>query len=146
MSQLTIRPLRESDLDRLAQIEQAITRKPARRRWRDMAARHLTHRDLPGLVAEESGRVVGFILGEVKTGGFGAELSGWIEIMGVEPGSMGRGIGDALCRHLCSHFIELGVDQLFTSVRWDAGDLLAFFKKQGFDRSPFINLQLSLKK
>ena len=145
MSQIEIRQLHEKDLERVARIEQAITRKEASRRWLAMARRHLTHTDLPGFVALDLEKVVGFILGEVKTGGFGAELSGWIEIVGVEPDYMGRGIGDALCHRLCSHFITLGVDRVFTSVRWDAGDLLAFFKKQGFDRSPFINLQLSLK-
>ena len=145
MSQCNIRPLQESDLERLCQIHKAINRKPASQRWLDMAARHLNHSEFPGLVAEESQRIVGFILGEVKTGGFGAELSGWIEIVGVEPESMGRGIGDALCRELCERFVTLGVDRVYTSARWDAGDLLAFFKKQGFDRSPFINLQRSLK-
>ena len=146
MSEVNIRALEDRDVERLVQIEEAITRKPTDPRWRAMAARHVDHEDMVGFVAEEDGQVVGFILGEIRVGAFGASLGGWLEIVDVVPESWGQGIGDSLCRHLCRYFDELGVDQVFTAARWDAGDLLAFFKKQGFDRSPFINLQLSLKK
>jgi ribosomal protein S18 acetylase RimI-like enzyme len=146
MPEVEIRELEARDVERLIEIEQAITRKPVDPRWRAMASRHVNHDDLVGFVAQTGREIVGFILGEIRVGAFGANLGGWIEIVDVVPDSWGRGIGDALCRHLCDYFDELGVERVFTSARWDAGDLLAFFKKQGFDRSPFINLQLSLKK
>ncbi|CAO0821527.1 hypothetical protein DFAR_2460002 [Desulfarculales bacterium] len=33
---------------------------------------------------------------------------------------------------------------MLTAVRWDSGDMLAFFKNLGFDRYPLINLQLRM--
>lgn len=146
MAKWSIRRLEDRDLERLVEIEEAITRKAVDPRWRAMAARHVDSEDLVGFVADVDGKVAGFILGEIRVGAFGASLGGWLEIVDVAPESWGQGIGDSLCRHLCRYFDELGVEQVFTGARWDAGDLLAFFKKQGFDRSPFINLVLSLKK
>ena len=93
------------------------------------------------LVAETDGKVVGFMLGEIKAYGFGAVRSGWIEVIGVHPRHMGSGIGKKLGNELVRIFKEKEVKHIFTSVRWDSGDLLAFFKSIGFDRSNFINLE-----
>ncbi|MBU4605168.1 MAG: GNAT family N-acetyltransferase, partial [Proteobacteria bacterium] len=86
--------------------------------------------------------VLGFILGEIKIGGFGTELSGWLELVGVEPDNMGSGVGASLVEALFGALRERGVQEIYTAVRWDSGDMLAFFKKLGFDQSAFINLRL----
>ena len=36
---------------------------------------------------------------------------------------------------------EEGLKEVFTTVRWDSSDLIAFFKSIGFDKSKFINLK-----
>ena len=115
-------------------------------RWREMLAKHVDSPDRGGFVAEEHGQVVGFIIGETKVGGFGAELTGWIEMVGVRPERMGAGIGRVLGKRILKHFRDEGVTDVCTAVLWDSGDMLAFFKSQGFGRSPFINLLLRLKK
>lgn len=137
---MNLRALSEADLSQVVQIQERITKAAVTDRWRNMLAAHVGNADLPGFVAEEDGKVLGFIIGEIKVGGFGADISGWIELVDVIPEHMGSGIGAALANRMMEHFTEQGVADICTTVRWDSGDMLAFFKNLGFDRSPFINL------
>ena len=93
------------------------------------------------LVAEKTGQVIGFIIGGVKEWSFGLERSGWIELVEVDPNHMGVGVGKALGKALLASFEEEGIKEVYTSVRWDSGDLIEFFKSMGFDKSSFINLK-----
>jgi ribosomal protein S18 acetylase RimI-like enzyme len=132
-------------MERVISIQQSITRQPVSDRWRDMLAKHVDNDSQIGIVAETDGKVSGFIIGEIKVGGFGAELTGWLEMVGVAPDQMGSGVGRALAQGLFEDMARQGVTEVLTSVRWDSGDMLAFFKSLGFDRSPFINLGVVVK-
>lgn len=136
------RAIVEADLEAVVNIQERITRAPVTDRWRKMLAVHVGHDNQPAFVAEDGGVVLGFIMGEIKVGGFGFELTGWIDMIGVLPKHMGSGIGRNLAKRAMAHFAEQGVEDICTSVAWDSGDMLAFFKSMGFDRSPFINLKL----
>jgi ribosomal protein S18 acetylase RimI-like enzyme len=105
---------------------------------------HLQKQEGIGFVASKDGQVVGFIIGEMKGEGFGLEQSGWIEVVGVHPRQMGTGIGQALAEKLFEFFKSKGVRDIYTAVRWDAVDMISFFKSIGFDRSTFINLRKHL--
>ncbi len=129
------------DLAGVVEIQRQILRREPGEAWRRMLANHVGGAERSAFVAEDDGLVLGFILVEVKAGGFGAELTGWIEVIGVRPDHMGGGVGSALVGQALEHFAAAGVADVCTAVRWDSGDLLAFFKNLGFDRSPFINLQ-----
>jgi ribosomal protein S18 acetylase RimI-like enzyme len=130
------------DLTEVQRIQARITRQEVPQAWMDMLAEHVDKNYRLGFVAQEEGTLLGFILGEIKIGGFGTELSGWLELVGVEPEHMGSGVGAALAEILFQTLRERGVREVYTSVRWDSGDMLAFFKKVGFDQSVFINLRL----
>jgi N-acetylglutamate synthase-like GNAT family acetyltransferase len=92
------------------------------------------------IVAETEHRVAGFIIGCVKEWGFGVERSGWIEMIEVDPKLMGEGIGKKLGESLIRYFKDEKINEVYTTVRWDSGDLIEFFKSIGFDKSSFINL------
>lgn len=143
MAPLKIRPLTEQDLPDVERIQAHVTRQPVPQSWMEMVAEHVEQHHRIGLVAEQDGDMVGFILGEIKIGGFGTELSGWLELVGVEPDNMGSGVGAALATEFFSELTRRGVNDVLTAVRWDRGDMLAFFKKMGFDQSPYINLHRS---
>jgi N-acetylglutamate synthase-like GNAT family acetyltransferase len=81
----------------------------------------------------------------ILAGGFGIGQSAWIALLGVNPKYMGQGIGDRLAREILKYYKDLGIKNIFTSVRWDSADLLSFFKTLGFDRSDFINLRKDLE-
>jgi N-acetylglutamate synthase-like GNAT family acetyltransferase len=93
------------------------------------------------LVAEIENKVAGFIIGFIKKWGFGLEKSGWIEMIEVDPKLMGKGIGKKLGAALINQFRDEEIKEIYTTVKWDSGDLIAFFKSIGFQKSDFINLK-----
>ncbi|MFO7600874.1 MAG: GNAT family N-acetyltransferase, partial [Candidatus Desulfacyla sp.] len=69
----------------------------------------------------------------------------WIATLGVDPKFMGQGIGKKLAEAILAVYREKGINDIYTTVRWDSVDLLSFFKTLGFDRSNFINLRKDLE-
>ena len=141
MTEVKIRPLELRDRAAIFEIQQAITKHKAEKDWEELVEGYIKNSGETSLVAEVDGKVTGFMLGDIKTYGFGVARSGWIEVIGVHPRHMGSGIGKKLGSELIKVFKKKKVKHIFTSVRWDSGDLLAFFKSIGFDRSQFINLE-----
>ncbi|MGQ9510175.1 MAG: GNAT family N-acetyltransferase [Thermodesulfobacteriota bacterium] len=140
-----IRKVKSEDLSEIVAIQESILKKKVSRRWIQMVKDHLKKQEGVGFIALKESQIVGFIIGEIKGEGFGLEQSGWIEVVGVHPKHMGIGIGRLLAERLFSFFKKKGIHDIHTSVRWDAGDMLSFFKSIGFDRSPFINLRRHLE-
>ena len=138
---IKLRKLTAKDIPQIIAIHGIITKKSAHGRWvRQMVKDHLRKQEGVGFVAQKDGQLVGFIIGEIKGEGFGLEKSGWLEVVMVHPRHMGTGIGHAMARKLFDYFRRRGIRDVYTSVLWDAVDMLSFFKSLGFDRSTFINL------
>ena len=141
---VTIRDCTEADLVEVIRIQEAILQKSVAPDWIKLINYQLTKPEGISLVAVCDGAVVGFFFGDVKHGDFGLESSGWIEMFGVNPRHMGEGVGRALAREAFNRFRNREVTDIYTAVQWDSGDLLAFFKRIGFNLSDFINLKLKL--
>lgn len=141
---LKIRKIKKEDISEIVHIQESILKKRVSKKWIQMVEHHLQKEEALGFVALKDGQVAGFIIGQIKGEGFGLEESGWIEVVGVHPRQMGSGIGRALAEKLFQFFKKEGIRDIHTTVRWDAGDMLSFFKAIGFDRSPFINLRKHL--
>jgi ribosomal protein S18 acetylase RimI-like enzyme len=138
---IKLRKLSARDIPQTIAIHSAITQKKASRKWVQQRVKdRLLKQQGVGFVAEKEGQVVGFIIGEMKGEGFGLEKSGWLEVVMVHPRHMGTGIGYAMALKLFDYFRKRGIRDVYTSVLWDAVDMLSFFKSLGFDRSTFINL------
>jgi ribosomal protein S18 acetylase RimI-like enzyme len=144
MPDIKIRQLELRDKDAIFEIQEAITKHKAEKDWEQLVEGYINNSGETCLVAEVDGTVVGFMLGDIKAYGFGVPRSGWIEVIGVQPRHMGSGIGKLLGNELIKIFKAKSVKHIFTSVRWDSGDLLAFFKSIGFERSDFINLKIKI--
>ncbi|MGZ3557469.1 MAG: N-acetyltransferase family protein [Thermodesulfobacteriota bacterium] len=142
--EIRIRMIRAEDVPEIVSIQESILQKKVSKNWIKKVEDRLRRRGAVGFVASKEGQGVGFIIGEIKGEGFGLEESGWIEVVGVHPRHMGVGIGRILAEKLFAFFKKEGVRDIHTAVRWDAGDMLSFFKAIGFDRSPFINLRKHL--
>ncbi len=144
---VTVRNMVQKDLPRVASIHRSILREALgdvpdleiEREFADL----LEGYPEGCLVAETEGVVVGFIIGSLKHWGFGLGVSGWVEVVGVHPNCMGTGVGRGLGNGILEHFRSKGIDDVYTAVRWDSGDLIAFFKSIGFDQSEFINLKFT---
>lgn len=141
MENIRIRRLQIEDAVEIIRIYAAITRKAVSDDFKHVVEEHARRQKDVCLVAEAGGRIVGFMISYILTAGFGMAQSAWIATMGVDPDFMGQGIGARLAEEIFSSYRAQGIDNVYTSVRWDSTDMLSFFKTLGFDRSNFINLR-----
>ena len=141
MENLVIRRLEARDADDISRIQQAITKEPSTIDYHRVVEEEAKKDDRVSFVAELDGKVVGYMITYIIYGGFGLEKSAWIGLFGVDPKYMGRGIGKRMAKEVFDVITERGINNIFTSVRWDSTDLLSFFKSLGFDRCEFINLK-----
>lgn len=145
MDDVLIRKLKIEDTADVTRIHEAITQSPDKIDFKRVIE-ELAKKDADaGFAAEIQGRVVGFMISYMVSGGFGTENSAWIALLGVDPKRMGQGIGNLLAKEIFQFYKKRGIKNIYTSVRWDSTDLLSFFKTLGFDRSNFINLRKELE-
>jgi GNAT superfamily N-acetyltransferase len=140
-----IRVFKSEDVNAVVGIQEAIIQRKVAPDWLNLVRLQLAKEDAVSLIAEKDGEVIGFFFGEIKHGHYGVENSGWIEMFGVNPKHMGEGVGRALASEAFNRFKGRGVTEIYTAVKWDFGDLLAFFKKIGFSLSDFISLKTTLE-
>ena len=145
MDNMVIRKLKKEDANQIGEIYGAITLKPVSDDFKRVVEEHAQRDDQACFVAERDGKVVGFMISYILTAGFGMPKSAWIATLGVDPNFMGQGIGASLAGEIFKYYKDQGIENVYTSVRWDSTDMLSFFKTLGFDRSNFINLRKIIK-
>ena len=136
--------MKSADANEISQIYGAITQKPVQADFKKLVEVHALRDEDACFVAELDGSIVGFLISYILTLGFGIQKSAWIATLGVNPKYMGQGIGASMAEKVFEYYQSAGIDDVYTSVRWDSTDLLSFFKTLGFDRSNFINLRKKL--
>ena len=145
MDNLQIRNLKIEDADDVSRIFAAITQTEVNLDYARIIGDQIQTDEPTSFVAEIDGKVVGFMICEIISSGFGLlDKSAWIVMFGIDPNFMGQGIGKRLASEIFRICREKGIRKIYSSVRWDSVDLLSFFKTLGFDRSNFINLQRTL--
>jgi ribosomal protein S18 acetylase RimI-like enzyme len=137
---ILIRRMKAEDAEAIAKIDEAVEKRPTLLDFKQIVADEVKKREDASYVAEIKGKVVGYMISYISYGNFGAERCAWIARFGVEPKRMGQGIGKRLAEEIFKVCKEKGIPEVFTSVRWDATDILSFFITLGFGRSNFINL------
>jgi ribosomal protein S18 acetylase RimI-like enzyme len=138
---LLIRRVKKEDSKDIARIYASIVKRYEEIDFDRLIREQVRNTDMANFVAELKGNVVGFIISYTLSGGFGIDKSAWIAMVGVDPRSMGKGIGKSMAEELFKFYKDKGIHNIYTSVRWDSTDLLTFFKTLKFDRSDFINLR-----
>jgi ribosomal protein S18 acetylase RimI-like enzyme len=130
------------DITPIVGIDEKISGRYRPEVWERHVGYHLRRDPEGSVVAEWQGEVVGFMLGEVRSGEFGLEEpTGWIEVLGVDPGHRGKAIGRLMAETLLAHFKELGAHSVRTLVAEDASELSGFFASLGFQPAnlrPFV--------
>jgi ribosomal protein S18 acetylase RimI-like enzyme len=144
MKDLRIRTMSRDDADAILAIDQKITGKKRKAFWLTRVAYGIARDPGASLVAEVDGKVVGFVLCDLRGGGFAPTEDGWIEILGVEPDYQRKGIGKLLCEEAIKHFKEKGVQRVRVSFSWTAADIAALMKSLGFRRAECITLEKEL--
>jgi ribosomal protein S18 acetylase RimI-like enzyme len=96
-------------------------------------------------VAEMGGKVVGFMLSDLRGGEFGLEeTSGWIERFGVDPDFQGRSIGRRLFEAVVEHLKRQGATTVRTLVEKKDSELATFLRAVGFKDAPLTALEMRI--
>jgi ribosomal protein S18 acetylase RimI-like enzyme len=107
---------------------------------------HDTRRD-PGAsqVAVSGGKIVGFMLGDLRAGEFGLdEPSGWIERFGIDPDFRGQDLGRKMFDAIKTHFTAEGAKSVRTLVDTNDGGVAGFLKAIGFTPAPLQALEMRI--
>lgn len=142
-----VRDLRAEDIDSVVRIDADHTGEAKPAYWEGVFADFLAPRRpgmSVGLAAEEGGRLVGYLLGEVRAFEFGSEPCGWVFAVGVDPGSLRGTVGSRLLEEACRRFRDVGVGRVRTMVRRTNVPVLSFFRAHGFVGGSFVELELDL--
>lgn len=137
-----IRLLDTIDIGAVTSIDEKITGRYHPEEWERRIGYYLRRDPDAALVAEIDGEVVGFMLGEIRSGEFGLmEPTGWIEVLGVDPDRQGGQIGRRLATALLEHFKTEGARSVRTLVDETMDDISGFFASLGFEPAslrPFV--------
>lgn len=145
MTDVRIRPITELDLDAITRIDERITGRYRPEVWEQRVVYYIRRDPDAPKVAELDGKVVGFMLGEVRGGEFGLdEPTGWIEFFGVDPSARGSGVGRRLTEALLDHFRSRGARITRTMVATRDREIDAFLRAMGFTPAPLTALEKPL--
>jgi ribosomal protein S18 acetylase RimI-like enzyme len=143
-TEVRVRPLDELDIDSIVNIDEKISGEYRPEVWERRIGYYLRRDPEASVVAEVDGKVVGFMLGEVRSGEFGLEEpTGWIEVLGVDPDARGRAIGRRMAEAVLEHFRGQGAHAVRTLVG-EGSEILSFFSALGFEPSNLRALGRSL--
>jgi len=140
-----IRPLDELDITGIARIDEKISGIYRPEIWEERIM-YYTRRD-PGAsqVAISGGKVVGFMLGDLRAGEFGLdEPSGWIERFGIDPDFRGQDLGRKMFDAIKTHFTAEGAKSVRTLVDTNDGGVAGFLRAIGFTPAPLQALEMRI--
>src|SRR5579859_1572154 len=145
MAEARIRQITELDIDGITRIDERITGRYRPDVWEQRVVYYIRRDADAPKVAELDGKVVGFMLGEVRGGEFGLEEpTGWIEFFGVDPSARGGGVGRRLTEALLEHFRARGAHIARTVVAARDTEIDTFLRAMGFAPAPLTALERTL--
>ena len=141
-TEVRVRPADEMDISAIVGIDEKIGGRYRPEVWERRVGYYLRRDPEASVVAEADGRVVGFMLGEVRSGEFGIEEpTGCVEHLGVDPGFRGKAVGRHMLDAMLEHFRHRGAKSVQTLVDEEMGEIRSFFSALGFQPStlrPFV--------
>lgn len=144
--QLYIRNVMPNDLDDVIALDKVTTKAEKADYWRWIFAHYVAgnKNERHFLVAEAGGKVVGFIIGEVRAWEFGSPPCGWVFAFSVSPGAREMGVGRRMFDEISSRLKEAGVTLVRTMVDRDDKVTLSFLRRMGLRTGRYIELERSL--
>ncbi len=132
--QVKIRPLQDTDIGAITAIAEKIGGGYEPEVWENRLNYYMRRDPEASVVAEDGGEVVGFMMGELRSGEFGLEEpTGWIEVMGVDPVRRGEAIGRRLAESMLAYFKKRGATRVRTLVGEEMAGIASFFLALGFE-------------
>ena len=140
MGEIIIRNLARQDIEAVVKIDEKITGRHHEAYWTGKISKYLSGEPGACLAAETEGRIVGFILGDIRGWEYAIPVCGWLDILGVDIEYQGMGIGKKLIDALFAYFKDSGIENVVTMVNWNEADLIDYFRSNGFERGEYINM------
>lgn len=142
-----VRPVRRADLDQVIDIDATVTGLEKRKYWASVYRRYGSgpQAERQFLVALANGRVIGFVIGEIRDWEFGSPPCGWVFAIDVDPRARLGGVGTKLLQAISDHFRRAGVGKLRTLLALDNTLIMSFFRSQGMMAGPLISLEMDLE-
>lgn len=138
---MKIREMRPDDVRHILELDRRIIGKERVLSWPQKVDRYLEMYFPPlCFVAEAEDKIVAFILGDVRGWEYALQAAGWVDIMGVDPGYQGKGIG----RKLLETFVhECHRRNMKTHIIVRRGDqhLQGFLASAGFTEGQLIDFE-----
>ena len=143
---MDIRPLSEHDLEYIVRIDEQISGLRRADHW-ETRITYAIRRDAEGSwVAEEDGRVVGFLMADVRGEEYGfSRPTGWLEVLAVRPEHRRKDIASSLMAKAILRFRAQGVKDIRTLVGDSHPGLRQFFENAGFQAEPVAVLHKKLE-
>lgn len=96
------------------------------------------------IVAEDGGRIVGFVLGRVVHSPIELGDVAWIELIGISPGYQRRGIGRRMVEAWKDRCSQKGIKKVHIMINWRDWWMLSFFESLGFSRGDLVDFQAEI--
>ena len=143
--EVQVRPLSELDIEAITRIDEKVSGSYRPEFWENRITYYLRRDPEASRIGEMNGKVVGFMLGDLRGGEFGLEeTAGWIERFGIDPEFKGHGLGRSLFAALVEHFRSVGATKLRTLVDTSSSETAGFLKAVGFEPSSLQALEMKL--
>jgi ribosomal protein S18 acetylase RimI-like enzyme len=140
-----IRPLDELDISAIVRIDERISGIYRPEIWEQRVGFYLRRDPGASQVVEVDGKVVGFMLGDLRAGEFGLEEpSGWIERFGIDPDQRGKDLGRLMFAAMVAHFKAGGAKTVRTLVDRKDESVAGFLRALGLNTSPLEALEMRL--
>lgn len=139
---VVIRKVTPGDVPAILAIDARIVGRDRAASWQQRVYRYLEKYFPPvSHVAEVEGKVVGFILGDVRGWEYGLPSSGWIDIVGVLPEFQGQGIGGKLVEAFVQECFDRGMKPVHIMARLRDRRLQSFLRSLGFKRGQLVDYE-----
>jgi len=139
--EVIIRKLRAEDFGDIIELDKRVVGKDRASSWPQRVASHFkTYEPLLSHVAEAEGKIVGFIIGDIRGSEYALPLGGWVDIEGVDPAYQRQGIGRKLIEAFERECRRYGVK---TRIMVQENDerILKFVRSLGFRRGQLIDFE-----
>ena len=142
---LAVRAIRASDIGGVVQLDARVFGEPRpayfERRLAPLDGADQAKHTI-GIVAEEDGALIGFVMGTLTSGEFGfVDATALVDSIAVHPDWRRRGIGRRLADALIAECAARGAREVYTLVNWNSWDMLKFFDAIGFSLAQTVPLR-----
>ena len=141
---IIIREMNEEDVEGILEIERASKGRHRATTYAPVPDSSIGGEIDNSMVAEDAGRIIGFVLARaVRSPAELGEIA-WIEFIGIHPDRQGQGIGTKLVEAWRDRCRQKGIKKVHMMLNWRDWWMQSFFESLGFSRGELVDFQADL--